>query len=80
MEKELEKKWENISELLAQVGSNLNILEEEVDIKVQKEYFNLAKMLSTNAEKYQILCKQYLEQINDYTTKLYRWTRKKKCW
>lgn len=65
MDKKLEKKWENISELLSQVGSNLNILEEEVDIKVQKEYFNLAKMLSTNASKYQILCTQYLEQIND---------------
>ena len=31
------KKIEGIDQLLAMAGSNLSILEEEVDIKVQKE-------------------------------------------
>ena len=35
------KKIEDIDQLLAMAGSNLSILEEEVDIKVQKEYFEM---------------------------------------
>ena len=60
-----EKKIEDINQLLAMAGSNLNILEEEVDIKVQKEYFELAELLSKNPENYQKISKDYLEHIND---------------
>lgn len=60
-----EKKIEDIDELLAFAGSNLNILEEEVDIKVQKEYFDVVSLLSKNPDKYQKLSKQYLKNIND---------------
>lgn len=59
------KKIENIDELLAIAGSNLNILEEEVDIKVQKEYFDLAKLLSKNPDDYPEISKHYIENIND---------------
>lgn len=60
-----EKKIEDINQLLAMAGSNLNILEEEVDIKVQKEYFELAELLSKSPENYQKISKEYLENIND---------------
>lgn len=60
-----EKKIENIEQLLAMAGSNLNILEEEVDIKVQKEYFELANLLSKNPKDYPEISKQYIENIND---------------
>lgn len=60
-----EKKIEDINQLLAMAGSNLNILEEEVDIKVQKEYFELVNLLSKNSGDYQEISKQYLENIND---------------
>ena len=40
------KKIEDIDQLLAMAGSNLSILEEEVDIKVQKEYFEMVNLLS----------------------------------
>lgn len=59
------KKIEDIEQLLAIAGSNLNILEEEVDIQVQKEYFALAGSLSENVEDYPEISKQYLENIND---------------
>lgn len=59
------KKIEDIEQLLAMAGSNLNILEEEVDMQVQKEYFDLAGSLSEHAEEYPEISKQYLENIND---------------
>ncbi len=65
MDKKIEKNWKNINEFLSQAGPNLNILEEEVDISVQKEYFDLVNILSKNPEKYQDLCKQYIESVND---------------
>ncbi len=60
-----EKKIEDIEQLLAMAGSNLNILEEEVDIAVQKEYFEMINLLSKQREKYTEISKQYLENIND---------------
>ena len=59
------KKIEDIDQLLAMAGSNLNILEEEVDIKVQKEYFEMLNSLARETKNYQALSKQYLENIND---------------
>lgn len=47
------KKIEDIDQLLAMAGSNLSILEEEVDIKVQKEYFEMVNLLSKRTENYQ---------------------------
>ncbi len=59
------KKIENINQLLAIAGPNLSILEEEVDVKVQKEYFDMVNILRQQPNHYQELCKQYLENIND---------------
>lgn len=60
-----EKKIEDINQLLAMAGPNLSILEEEVDIKVQKEYFDMVNILSQQSNDYQELSKQYVENIND---------------
>ncbi len=65
MSKKSEKKIEDISQLLAMAGTNLNILEEEVDIAVQKQYFAMQETLSESQEDYQNACKQYVENIND---------------
>lgn len=60
-----EKKIEDMEELLAMAGSNLNIMEEEVDLKVQKEYFALAEVLGLDEASYPKVSKKYLENIND---------------
>ncbi len=60
-----EKKIENIKQLLAMAGSNLSVLEEEVDIKVQKEYFTMAGLLGQNSADYPDLAKQYQEHAQD---------------
>lgn len=65
MSKKSEKKIEDISQLLAMAGTNLNILEEEVDIAVQKQYFATQETMSKSPEDYQKICKQYIENIND---------------
>ena len=64
MEKEPQK-IRGIEQLLAIAGSNLNILEEEVDMKVQQEYFRLAHELSQKADANPDIKKEYLERIND---------------
>lgn len=56
---------DNIEDLIAMAGSHLNILEEEVDIEVQKDYFDIAKTFGKHTEEYSELSKQYLENIND---------------
>lgn len=65
MSKRNEKKIEDINQLLSMAGANLNILEEEVDIKAQKQYFEMQDMLSKGPGDYEEICKQYLENIND---------------
>lgn len=65
MSKKSEKKIEDISQLLAMAGTNLNILEEEVDMAVQKQYFEMQETIGKSPEEYQKTCKQYIENIND---------------
>lgn len=65
MGKKNEKKIEDINQLLAMAGPNLNILEEEVDIAVQKQYFEMQNSFGKEPEDYQDTCKQYIENIND---------------
>lgn len=64
MDKKIGTNWETINTFLSNVGDNLNILEEEVDLAVQKEYFNIVQELSSEPEKYKQLSSQYLEEIN----------------
>lgn len=61
--KQSDKQWNDVNEFLSQVGQNLNILEEEVDVKVQKEYFDLLNVLSKHPRKFKASCKEYIEGI-----------------
>lgn len=56
---------QDIEQLLSIAGSNLNILEEEVDLKVQQDYFNLLYEVSQDSDAYPDIQKEYLEHIND---------------
>lgn len=60
-----EKKIDDMNQLMAMAGTNLNILEEEVDMKVQKQYFETQDLLSKDPDNYHETCKQYIESIND---------------
>lgn len=56
--------WQEMNEMLEKSGAHLNVLEEEIDIEIQKEYFNLAHTLTQNPENFKNLCKLYTEEIN----------------
>jgi len=65
MDKNIENNWKTINKFLAQEGANLNILEEEVDLTVQKEYFKLiAEFGREEPEKYKALSAKYIEEVN----------------
>ena len=65
MDKKIEKNWKDIDDLLSKMGPNLNILEEEIDITVQTEYFQLVSFFSKYPDKYKELCQQYRNSIED---------------
>lgn len=65
MSKKRENKIEDINQLLAMAGSNLNILEEEVDVTVQKQYFALLTKIGRKSADYQQVCQHYVEHVND---------------
>ena len=74
------KKIEDIDQLLAMAGSNLSILEEEVDIKVQKEYF---EMVTYSVNELKTTKKQANNTWKTSMTSMtIRSTRKskRKCW
>lgn len=60
-----EHQWKDMSDFSHKTGQNLNILEEEIDIRVQKKYFELINSLSKKKEEYPALCQKYIERIND---------------
>lgn len=64
MEKE-QRHIKEFEQLRSIAGSNLNILEEEIDIQVQKEYFSLLRQLGKQPEIYTQLTKEYIENINN---------------
>ncbi len=45
IENQDDPKWESVNELLSKAGSQLNILEEEIDVKVQHQYMKLLEEL-----------------------------------
>lgn len=64
MDKKIGKNWKDINEFLSNAGDNLNILEEEVDLAVQKEYFDIVQELSQKPRQYKQLSSRYVEEIN----------------
>lgn len=65
MDKKIGTNWQNIHTFLSKAGENLNILEEEVDLAVQKEYFEIAHELGSKPRKFKQLSSRYLEEINN---------------
>ena len=55
----------NLKQLFSISEDKLNILEEEIDVQVQKEYFSLLNKLSKDTNAYTQLTKTYIENIND---------------
>ncbi len=54
-EPDLNKVYQKIQELLSKRGQAVTILEEQVDIEMQKEYFNFSKELSKTLDKNLVL-------------------------
>lgn len=70
MEQE-EKNWKSIDELLSSTGKVLNILEEEIDINVQRQYMALSKRLLETAQDHSALLQQAhddIDRLSDKTT------------
>ena len=64
MEKD-QKKIKDFAQLLSIANANFNILEEEINVHVQKEYFALLNEIGKNPDTFPQLTKNYLEDIND---------------
>jgi hypothetical protein len=70
MEQE-EKNWKSIDELLSATGKVLNILEEEIDINVQRQYIALARRLLEAEQDRNALLQQArgeIDRLFDETT------------
>jgi hypothetical protein len=60
-----EKHWKSINEMLSKTGKNLNILEEEIDINVQRQYMALSKrLLKAGEEDYKASLQRAREQVD----------------
>jgi len=64
MERE-ERQWQNMDELLAHIGSDFSVMEEEVDVHIQQEFMRLMGKLTQTPETFKQLCTTYQEHIND---------------
>lgn len=51
--------------LISEAGDDLNIIEEQIDIDVQKEYFKYSNKLPHYGIHYDKMCADYLENIDD---------------
>lgn len=56
--------WQDMNEMLEKSGAHLNVLEEEIDIEIQKAYFTSLHTLTQNPENFKRLGKKYTEEIN----------------
>ena len=59
------KKIERIEDLMAISHQNISILEEEIDLNVQKRYFIIAKRLSRQTINYKERCEKSIKNIDD---------------
>ena len=62
-----EKKWGNVNELLAKNASQLNIMEEEIDVEVQHHFMALLEFLMKDKTKFKML----IEEAPQLTDELY---------
>jgi hypothetical protein len=59
-----EKNWKSINDLLSDSGRTLNVLEEEIDINVQRQYMALSKRLGNESTDYETLVQQARDDMN----------------
>ncbi|MDR0766599.1 MAG: hypothetical protein LBF09_06665 [Odoribacteraceae bacterium] len=59
--------WKNVNELFVRAADNINILEEEIDINVQRQYMAFAKKLAANEEE----CKKLLREAKENIRSLF---------
>ena len=53
-----EKKWGNVNEFLAKNASQLNIMEEEIDVEVQHHFMALLEFLMKDKTKFKMLIEE----------------------
>ena len=58
-------KIDNVEDLLSLEDKNISILEEEIDLDVQKRYFIIAKRVARRSTSYKLLCEHYIQNISD---------------
>lgn len=63
MKQDETRQWTNINDLLAKVGSEFSVLEEEIDITVQKEFMLTMEKLIKTPVKFKHLCQQAQENV-----------------
>ncbi|MDR2413875.1 MAG: hypothetical protein LBD64_02685 [Odoribacteraceae bacterium] len=66
-----EEIWKHINELFSNTAANINVLEEEIDLVVQRKYMNLASKLIGNAgEEKEVLqhARENVQRLFDKTT------------
>ncbi len=70
-EPDLNKVYQKIQELLSKKGQVITVLEEQVDVEMQREYFNFSKELSKNLDKNLVLKEKDLlfEETTSYEKK-----------
>lgn len=53
-----EKKWGNVNDFLSKNASQLNIMEEEIDVEVQHQFMTLLEFLIKDKTKFKILTEE----------------------
>ena len=64
IENQDDPKWESVNELLSKAGSQLNILEEEIDVKVQHQYMKLLEELIKGGD-FKVMSKEAIAHAQD---------------
>ncbi|KIO46475.1 MULTISPECIES: hypothetical protein [Porphyromonadaceae] len=64
MENQEEKQWNSMNDLLSKIGSQLNILEEEIDVDIQHTYMGMLEKLLKNEKSFKSLCKRAQEKTD----------------
>lgn len=65
MDEKGDKHLKDLKHLLSESGDKLNILEEEIDLSVQKEYFLLVERLVKHNPNFKKLSARFVEELNE---------------
>lgn len=58
IEDQEEQKWNSMNELLTQAGSQVNILEEEIDVDVQRKYMKYLERLVKDPQRFKVIIQE----------------------